>query len=255
MNDIPDSLVEKIKKLLRLSTSENEFEASQALNRAKKLCIENDIQMASIEAFEPSKQQEPVIKGQATGIEKRLPLTDRYCVHIIQDHFKCKIIYSGSRWSGRQVTFVGKKSDVEICQYMYGYLNQTFQTLWKKYYNSHDNVRLEERGSFFYGLQVGLSKKLEESNQRAETEKFQEIETEKGAAIVEEVKNNYALMRITDEKRVDDGVKQFYPHLKSRSLSYIPTGSRNAYNDGVSQGRKISLHKPLAPGNQTTLNN
>ena len=248
MNTISDDLVAKIQKLLRVSTSANEHEAGLAMAHAQKLCTRHNIDISSIQAFEPSKGEEPVVKSDEVSLGKRLPIAEKYVVHIVQDFFNIKIIYHGGRHFGRRVTFVGKKPDIEIAQYIYNYLNHTFLQLWRDYYNENDTIRLEERGSYFYGLQQGLTEKLKQSRVEAETERFEEIRREQNENAANEIKNQYGLMVVNQQKRLEDKMKEFYPRLGTMNRSYSSGYSRNAFNDGKAKGKTISVNRAIGTG-------
>ncbi len=247
-SNIPDNVVKKIQKLLALGSHLNDSreEAEKAMAKAIKLATEYDLDLTTISAFAPKPSDEPCIESEEINLGKRLPIAEKYVCHIVQNFFKCSIIYHGGRYYGRRVSFIGKKKDIEIANYIYNYLNTTFMKLWKDYYYQNEkDIRLEERGSFFKGLEDSITEKLQVAKEETETKKFEEIEQEKGAEVVEEIKNQYALVAVNEKKRVADTVKQIYPRLGTIQRSYTGIKSRDAYADGQKQGRNIHLGKAL----------
>ncbi len=253
--EVPDSLVDKIRKLLCLSANNpSREEAELALQKAQKIALEWEIDLATIDAFAPKKSEEPILKQEmdSFGLKKRLPISDKFVVYILMNHFKVRIIYSGGRYSGRQITFIGKKTDLEIANYLYGFLNRTFMELWKNYYYQNEkDIRLEERSSYFYGLYQGLNDKLEVSKKQTEEDKFQSIFQERGNEFSRSVQNQYALMVVSDKERLQNKVEEYYPNLRKTTRSWDNTGiSKNAVSDGREHGKNISINRAVGASGQ-----
>lgn len=249
-NTVSEQLVEKVRKLLSLSKSDNPNEASLALEKAKKLSVEYDLDLASINIHEKQKE-EPIVKGESIGGDtKRISTCQKYISWLIQDYFNVKIIYHGGRYSGRTMTFVGKRADIEMAIYINNYLNEEMPRLWKKYYSSNSDIKISDKQSYLYGIYQGLSAKISESKKNTETEKFESIKITKGVNELERVKECYALTIKSTKEKLEEKVAEFYPHLRSNTTR-INVSSYNAVNDGKTAGRNISLSRSLGYSGQS----
>jgi len=244
-NQISDSLVEKIKGLLRLSTSQNQHEAELAMQKAKALAVKYEIDLVSIDAFNDNAPKNEPITRESIEAGKRLSVSQHHISRLLIDYFNVKVIYSGGRWGGKQITFIGRGRDIEIASYLNDYLNQEFLRLWRKYYdeNEKNGVTISHRAGFIYGLAQGLGGKLAESQTQTEQESFAASPAEK----VQKIKECYALAIVNHKKNLEDKVAEFYPHLRKSGVSHR---IRNYDSVGAGRvlGRSISLNRPLSNG-------
>lgn len=243
MNDtlnIPsDAIVEKIRKLLALSTSGNQNESELALLKAKKFAAEHDIDLALIQIFEGKKSEKPIEKSEKLKLGNRKSITQRFVSWTLEKHFKVKIIYHGSRDMGFSIVFIGTKENIEIATYLNSYLNAEFMKLWQQYYKT-SNCRLEERASYIEGLYYGLNDKLALENAQTESEKF--------SGHSEETKNQFALIVVNEKERLQKATEAFYPTLK-KAATYTSRGYHsNALQSGKQAGANISLRRGLGNG-------
>lgn len=239
MNDISnisDSIVEKIRKLLALNLSNNEHESSLALQKAKKLAAEYDIDLSLIEIFTKVKKNEPIIKNNGISLGNRKSITQRYVSWLLQNHFGVKVIYSGNRSGGMTMVLIGTKDKISIAEYVQGFLNQEFMNLWHNYYKN-SGCRLDARNSYLQGLYDGLSEKLANEQKQVEHEKLSNQ--------TPEVQNQFALMVVSEKDRLKDAVNSFYPNLgraaNYQSKSYV----HNAILDGKIAGAKIQIRRSI----------
>lgn len=248
---INDELVSRIRKLLQLNTSANEFESSLALEKAKALAIRAGIDLASVTAFQGEKA-EPIEKSGEINLGQRKSITQKFICWIIQNHFKCRLIYHGNRYYGYKLFLIGAKSDIEIASYVQSYLSSEFMRLWHKY-RAEKACSLDYRSSFIYGLYQGLDEKLAAATARTEQESFGEIASNQGVEKSEEIKNNYSLMVVDHKKKLEDKVKELYPKLKKAQASNIRIDRTDAVSDGQAVGRTINLNRPIGYSNSSQI--
>ncbi len=241
--EISEQLVSKIKKLLALGKSDNINEASLAMEKAQKLCLEHDIDLCSINIDTPAKTQEPIIQ-ESIDQKKRLGTVQKYISWLLNKHFNVKVIYTGNRYFGRQINLIGKKIDIELARYIQSYLSDLLPKLWHEYYHSTPGVRLDEKHSYIYGLYQGICEKLRESKEKVKEEKFELVGAQRGEEVKERLKQNYSLMVISDHDRINQKVEEYYPNLRSNKI-YVDFSSHDALQDGKEKGRKISLNRPI----------
>lgn len=254
-NTISDSLVNKIRGLLRLTKSNNQHEAELAMQRAKALCVKYDLDLASIDPNKTKNTEEPIIKGDNVSLGKRMCVCQKWVSNLLQCHFNVKIIYFGNRRYGQHIVFVGRKRDIDIATYLNEFLNREFLELWRQYYvKNKPMVTLEHRGGYIAGLATGLGEKISESQKNTEEETFDQIEYERGNEGMEQVKNIYALAVINHRKKLSEKVDELFPRLRSIKVGSSPH-NWNSYNDGRAKGRTININRPLGFSQRNGLTN
>lgn len=251
-NTVSEELVNKVRKLLSLAQSDNLNESSLALEKARKLGVEYNIDLASINIHEKQKE-EPVVKGDSINNGKRETTCQKYINWLLVEHFNVRIVHSGGRYSGRTMTLIGKKMDIDMSIFINNYLNEEMPRLWKKYYDSTPGCRLEEKQSYLYGIHQGLSAKIAESQKNTEFEKFEFIKVNKGTDELEKVKECYALTIKSTKEKLEEKLYEYYPNLRSKGSVRLNLNSHNALNDGESAGRNISLARPLGYSGKKSL--
>ncbi len=238
-----ESVTEKIKKILRLAEGGTEHEANVAMAKAQKMASEYAINLSMLNAWDIQEKEEYI---EGTLIDKgdsRLPITFNYICWILQGHFNVKLIMFGTRSSGRRVTMIGEKKDIEIAGYVWDYLNITFRELWAKH-KKENNLKANLRSSYFYGLYRGLNKKLRESKREADEEIFNDLKSTKTYQEIQQAKDNYALVCINKKKKIDEKVRELYPRLRSTSSS-IRAKDADTINAGRRDGANISLNRAV----------
>lgn len=238
MNEIVnDSVLDKIKKLLSLSKSNNAHEAELAMTKAQRLAAEYSVNLSLINIFEGSKKQKLIEKKDNIYLGNRKSISQRFVSSILRDHFNVKILYSGTRYGGMNLILIGTKESIDLAEYINSYLNQTFLSLWRDYY-AKSNCALNVRNSYLSGLQQGLSSKLQNEQKQVETEKL--------ATQTEETKNSFSLMVINEKERLDKAVGEFYPKLKKSYARYSGGSySSSVISDGYKMGKNISIKKSI----------
>lgn len=244
MQNIPENIIERVRKLLRLSESTNENEAQLALAAAQRYANEYALDLACLATGEEEKQEEYVKEDIATGTSRR-SVTHNYVCWILQNHFNVKVLNSGqTRFFGVQIHLIGQKTDVEIAKYVYGYLTHTFMELWRDY-KAKNNTPTTLRDSFLYGCYNGLNKKLADSKENDKKEKFDGVERILGADSRNQAESKYALMVIKKKDGLENAVCSFFPKLRKGGSRGYRNHNSSVFNDGVSSGSRISLNKAI----------
>lgn len=245
-NNVDSAVVERLKKLMRLASSDNQNEAELALQRARNIALENQLDLACIDAWNDTKEEEQYIKEDFSTGTFRKPVTDSFVVQILIKHFNVKILtWNGVRREGVRMIFIGKKSDVETAKYVYNFLGETMMRLWKGYRKQNPEVTTTARGSYFYGLQNGLDDKLTSSREEKEKEKFQNVGRILGAEAQATAENKYALICKSDKEKLEQAVKSFFPKVRSGTCSSVSNSNSSVYYDGVATGKTISINRAI----------
>lgn len=232
-----------IKKLLRLATSSNQNESEQAMKRAQKMALENQIDISILDAFEEDKIKEEYVK---TDIEtnKRFSVCQRYINHLMGRYCGVTVLLTGNRYYGRQIILIGKKSDVEFATYVNDYLNKSFMASWRSYQKEF-KIKTCERSSYLLGLFRGLDAKMTENKQEVIINKFEQLKKEKG--IDPEIsKSRYALTVKTDIENLEQAVNFHFPKVRSvKSKISCRNYSPSSLQAGMERGKQLNISRGL----------
>ncbi len=248
---VSDSIVEKIRKLLALASNLNDSkeQAELAMQKAKALAVQHDVELAAIQVFENKKSEEPIVEGEALSLGKRKSVCQTFITRILQTHFKVKVLYSGGRWSGQQLILIGTKSDISIAAYVNQFLNSEFMRLWQRFHKTYQNSQVKDRNSYFWGLSEGFQSKLEEGAKNSQQDAFTTMSQSHTTEQVDQVKNQYALTVTTHQERLDEALGKMYPKLRTIRSYTRHSHSGEARQAGFSAGRNINVSRGIGNGN------
>ena len=168
MGKSKDEIMEKIKKLLALSKSDNEYEAFSALQMARKLMSKHNIDISDDIEIEAGDDDEVVNEVVFETAKKGILLI----ATVVADNFKCKAYYQ--KGSPMKINFVGKPLDVKIAKETLTYALIVSKKLAKKTIADLKAKGLSTKGAqhdYLCGFSKGLKECFEEQN-RNEDESF-----------------------------------------------------------------------------------
>lgn len=161
-------VIEKVKKLLALSKSSNEHEASTAMLQVQKLLVKYKLSMREIEEFE-GKQTVNVVED-LSDISTSTGRWKGSLAMVICDNFGC-YCYAQTKDRKSYVTFIGKEEDVTVCKIVIKYAIDCIKSkvkIFKKQYKeegrSTTGLEMTYALSFIRGLEQAFK------NQRKENE-------------------------------------------------------------------------------------
>ena len=252
---VSNEVVEKIRKLLALGSSQNQHESERALMKARELALRHEIDLATIDPFAGEKRVEEKYEQTQVPTGKRRSICQRYISWIIANHFKCKVLYGGGRWHGTHLVFVGRTSDIKMAEYVQSYLTETFFRCWNEYKKA-TGATLSERNSFFHGFYNGLDAKLSKEALTVKAHVLSEIEIAKGQGAAESVNQSHALMVVTDKEKLDEAVHTFFPKLGTYRGGRGGGGSHSssAMAAGRVAGGSCNINRPIGAGSSNHLN-
>ena len=200
-----EEVMEKIKKLLALSQSDNEHEAISASLMAQKLLAKYNIDIASVNGEEKEQQCEEIRADVETGNKWKYNLAN-----IIAKNYRCKCYYHGAE----MIVFYGYRQDIIIARSVYMYLFNVCKRLGRAYERKMRETRYTAEGvynsycaGFISGVDSELSKQCRE------------------------------LMIITPQK-VEDGFKARAAKFGTKNTDIgISTFHGGAYTAGVKEGK------------------
>lgn len=156
----PESIIEKIRALLRLAKSDNPHEASLALQRAAEIATKHALDLSDISPDDDLAK----LLGELLPCPARLAREWVEAYNIVHGFFNVDVtVLKGTS----RVLFVGTKLDIEIAEYICTFLVRSCRdclSVWKK---SERSRRRKTSGSkvanfvdgFFYAIRVDLRKK------------------------------------------------------------------------------------------------
>jgi hypothetical protein len=217
-------IIDRVRKILALSESDNEHEAAIASVKAREMLAKYNLSMSDI-VFEPESIKATRIEVKA---RKNLESWMWELLNIVTKSCDCEYFHH----SGGKIFFVGVGADHQVASYMFSYLYRTLLKLSLEYTKSHPDYFFISastqkliRKSFILGALETISTRLEESEQNCPV-------TENALVPVK----NSAI-----EKEMPDNIKKVSSRTQSIDL--------RCYRDGIREGNNILLNKPVESDN------
>jgi hypothetical protein len=239
MTTTESPILEKLKKLLTLNKDATGAEAETALAMATKLAIKHDIDISTIELTPASPKKEEMVNT-PVGMGNRMSVAQKWISLLLLNHFKVSLVYSGSRWSGRRICFVGRKSDVEFAKYVQDFLREHMLRSWQ-YYQKANKVDTRYRSTYFEGFYRGLSQKLAAAKKEQEKESFSAVAEPVRAA----AENRYALALVDEKKERQNYMAQTFGKLRNMSQRTSYNYNSGAQSAGFAAGQATNIARPL----------
>lgn len=211
-----DRALRRITRLLALAESPNANEAQSAMNAARKLMLRYNID--TLPTGHSFRQL-----GVPTG---RLQESDRWLASVLGQHFFVTGIWvpsfdASTGKTGRVLEISGTAANLELASYVYGFLRETAERLWKAHKRQHGVTGDRERQRFVSGVMRGFHEKLAEGARESREE---------------------GLIWVGDPK-----LQAYYQkrHPRVRQIRYGGNARTEAWEQGRAAGREIVLHKPV----------
>lgn len=144
-------LLEKIKKLLKLSSSDNSNEAELATLKANQLLLKYNIQ--NLGAEEEDEMCLIRLLPQKRKTAKLIAVYD-----ILKHFIVYPVISSGNHSCCIEV--FGSRTNIELAEYVAEFLDYELERLWKENKNKSKLSGLRAKNSFFRGIASGYDKKM-----------------------------------------------------------------------------------------------
>lgn len=218
-----EKIINKVKNLLKLAQSSNQHEAQLATLKANQLLLKHNL-----EYFQTETSEQPLYVHKVM-ISKRKN-AKMIAIYDILKHFMVRPILSyGKNQVALEVT--GNKTNIELAQYIAGFLEEELDRLWIAYQKEYKLKGLRAKNSFFSGIAKGHNAKMQFTQK-------QYSKHEQNALIV---LNN----------KLDQDVRKIYRRLSStQSSSGI---CKDAYGLGHKAGKNLTINKGLKQSGATKL--
>ena len=231
------TISEKIEKLIRLSKSSNQHEAELAMQKAKEIAMQNDLDMSQLQVTAEQDIKEEFTKEFIEDRGKKSCIAI-YIFDILKKHFKVTTVTARS-YKSTEIYFIGRKDDVQSAKYIYNFLDVTFNRLWKEY-KKQNNLPTRYKLTYMNGLWKGLLQKLDEIEREALSKN--NIDSQNKYAVI--VKNEMVLR--------DEFMNNLFNNIKKTTTRHNLRGDDETYNAGIASGRNININKGLNNSNNNS---
>lgn len=221
MTKLNEKVLDRIKKLLSLATSDNEHEARMAAEKANEILLRHNISMSQVESSNDD------FENNVLEEKSRYSVEDKFANSIITMFFFVKTV-STRRRGKVTINILGDTTNVQIATYTYQFLQRKFKELWLEY-KRQTNCGCSIKQSYYYGLYTGL---------------VHQLESQKTKIVQEDKANSTALILINNA--VDRYLADQYPTIETGSASRIPIKDEAAVAAGNSDGKNIRIQRGIA---------
>jgi len=228
-------LMERIEKLLSLAQSKNHNEAMAAMEKVNELYEKYNVDRIQ-HRTRSHHYKYMVLNLKSSKIKSHFSMI----ASILKEHFFVDIIIADiydaiKNQTNKTFEIFGTKENLLIAEYVFHFLNQTIEDLWRQHAKSNALEGRHKR-SFQLGLLHGFNSTLRDSKNLRMSSKSIDPVISKSLALL---KDNPALM---------DFIHQKHPRISHRSRE---TGRvyGSAYSKGVENGKNIIIHKGIETTN------
>ena len=220
LSNTKDKQVLKVEKLLALSTSMNQHEAEAALAKAQELSFKYNIELTAHKRADYSIRPVGEIRKRIPSFEWKIMniLSDFYFVKTLKTYHEDQSV-TGLMW---QFEIYGTSHNIDTAEYVYYFLKNNAELLWRDYRKSQGKSVSRMRNVFINGLLDGFSQKLNHEQDM--------------------LKKKFDVMRLVDPE-LDDFYHECNPRISRRSISYR-SGSE-VYSDGMKEGKSLRVSPGL----------
>lgn len=221
--------IEKIQMLLALGKSSNKHEAESAMAKAQEFMLRFKLSQRDVDSHIPL-EDNPMHKISFVLQRKRRTMQDNYVLNILQSFYGVNAVYSNLHDSIRY-TLLGRKSDVEVSEYLYHFISRFFDDQWEVYCKENPVQgagRRKDHKSFFYGCSEGIREVLRANRKRVVTE--------------------MGLVPVDDSKAIREYVHEVFPRLRSAPASSTTIHSNSARQAGAAAGRTFTHTRGVSGG-------
>ena len=219
----------RINKLLSLAGSDNEHEASLAMQRATELLHRHNLDSGAM-------HQSDCIRLIINTRRKQFPAYRRTICAILNNYFYVRVICStlydpDSNSSHKTIELLGRAENVPVAKHCYHFLEQQLASLWQAKRHTFQGNGRTAKNSYYLGLLHGFSRKLAG---QADT-------IPASPALITAAPGALAV-------RQDSALQQFVNFHFPRLKTVPPRGVKiynQPYNEAVDTGKTIVLNRGI----------
>lgn len=224
-------MLEKVRKLLSLARSANENEAFLAMQKANELIEKHNIER--IEQQRSARFTYAIIHHK----KKRVEMHQRRICLILQDHFFVDVVYAQlfdpiACETYKTIELLGTVENVRIAEYVYHFLMNQTEVLWKAYERTRKGRTVGNKRSYRLGVLKGFHDTL---NRQARERTLDRGFGPHGPTVA-------GALICAEDKGLTTFLKARFPRLRAfrRRGATLDGGSFQA---GRKDGERLTLHK------------
>ncbi|MFN3455509.1 MAG: SprT-like domain-containing protein [Pseudobdellovibrio sp.] len=232
--EMKNPLIEKVKKLMSLATSDNHHEAQLAAKKVREMYLKYNLEQIGLEE-NTFYYHKVLLFG-----KKRLTLFDKKLISVLTEYYFVKAIVisqfnavHGNYESALEM--IGSYENIQMAEYVFHFLNQTCERL-SQQFKKNEMLTANDKASIKLGLIDGFAEALRHQSYEGIT-----LQSES----VEQIKKSERKALVQIENQLNNYIRDYYPRLRSMKSSGRRI-SRENYQKGVEEGKKINLNKPIS---------
>lgn len=227
-------MLDKVRKLLSLARSGNENEAFLAMQKANELIEKYNIDR--IEEDKAAKSVYAIIHHKKKRIEN---YQRRICL-ILREHFFVDVVYSSlydptDCQTYRTIELLGTVENVRIAEYVYYFLMNQMEILWKAHHRKERAPTFRNKRSYRLGVLKGFHDKLD---LQARERRRQSNKPETGGL------ETLSALVLAEDNALNAFRKMRFPRLST----YRSAGANiddGMFQAGINDGKQLNLHKGI----------
>ena len=226
-----ERMMDKVRKLLSLASSNNEHEALLAMNKVREIYAKYNLDETG-----PSNRKN-FIHLVVPLRKKRIEAHESRTIGILVGHFFVQVItmklfdpFLGTSLSAFEI--VGSRENALMAEYVYHFLIKQVEQLLAKAAKERSLTRIQ-RKSFRLGILSGFAQKLTDVEQAKSKTSAEDSEL-----------IGKALIKFKKSPELDNYLSQIYPRLSNRTIGSQHI-DRSVFSRGHALGKNITLNKPV----------
>ena len=226
-------MLDKVRKLLSLARSKNENEAFLAMKKANEL-----IEKYNIERIEQDKAAN-FVYAVINHKKKRIENYQRRVCRILREHFFVDVVNSylydaKDRETYRTIELLGTVENVSIAEYVYYFLLNQMEVLWKTRQRKEKKGNIRNKRSYRLGVLKGLHDKLDR----------QARERKKGCDLEGSGEKTLSALICAEDRMLKAFIKMRFPRLSN----YRSAGANIDYGTfqaGIDDGKRVNISRGI----------
>ena len=218
-----ERVLRRIKKVLSMTDSPNEHEAQVAVDKARNLLLEYNVDLVELDR---ARSFECISLGPVKG---RRDSHEAWLAALLQRFFFVETLWAysyepGANKSGSVLQVYGTSTNLHMARYVYDYLNQLLERLWQQYRQANQLPGNRERRRYYTGVLEGFFRKLE-------------------AGEGKECKAGSRALVWRGDERLQAYFRYLNPRVRTRQGRGVTASP--AYRDGLEEGGRVNIRPPL----------
>jgi hypothetical protein len=229
-------VLEKVEKLLALSGSDNEHEATLAMQRAGELLEKHNLGMEAVMA-EKNNYTHLIIN---TG-KQRMATYLRYIVALLQKYFFVDIVLSSvydpvKNIKLRTIELFGRPENVAVGEYCYHFLVNTLDSSWRVNRGKFKGGGQRARNSYFIGVVEGFTRKMADTMAVRDNINHPYHKGGRGVTV--------SSLVVQGDSALKEFISTCYPKLRRSGSGRVQLDS-DAYRQAVETGKKLVFNRAV----------